>query len=55
MQWGGSASRVFTTIQEVDDKTILASFLIGFTLNCILLLQMLFMKKGGEEIKKKKE
>eukprot|EP01080_Neovahlkampfia_damariscottae_P001193 gene1193-10707_t len=54
MQWGGSASRVFTTIQEVDDLTILASFLIGFSLNTILLLQMIFMKKG-EQVKEEKK
>jgi mannose-P-dolichol utilization defect 1 len=46
LQFAGSASRVFTTIQEVNDVLILTSFMIGFSLNCILLLQIVFMKKG---------
>jgi mannose-P-dolichol utilization defect protein 1 len=40
MQFGGSAARVFTTLAEVDDKVILAGFLLGFALNAILFLQI---------------
>ncbi|KAK2766661.1 hypothetical protein FQN54_005973 [Arachnomyces sp. PD_36] len=36
----GSLSRIFTTLQEVDDKLILYGFVAGFSLNAILALQM---------------
>ncbi|KAG5799051.1 hypothetical protein H9Q69_001881 [Fusarium xylarioides] len=38
----GSLSRIFTTLQEVDDKLILYGFVSGFVLNAILALQMIF-------------
>ncbi|CAI7669044.1 unnamed protein product [Penicillium manginii] len=38
----GSLSRIFTTLQEVDDKLILYGFIAGFTLNVILATQMLY-------------
>lgn len=38
----GSASRIFTTLQEVDDKLILYSFIAGFTLNAVLAAQMVY-------------
>ncbi|KAL4743964.1 hypothetical protein BDV11DRAFT_776 [Aspergillus similis] len=38
----GSLSRIFTTLQEVDDKLILYGFLAGFSLNLILAAQMLY-------------
>ena len=38
----GSASRIFTTLQEVDDKLILYSFIAGFVLNAILAIQMVY-------------
>ena len=38
----GSLSRIFTTLQEVDDKQILYGFVAGFALNCILAAQMLY-------------
>ncbi|KAK5992529.1 Mannose-P-dolichol utilization defect 1 protein [Cladobotryum mycophilum] len=38
----GSLSRIFTTLQEVDDKLILYGFISGFVLNAILALQMVF-------------
>ena len=38
----GSLSRIFTTLQEVDDKLILYGFIAGFTLNAILAAQMLY-------------
>lgn len=38
----GSLARVFTTLQEVDDKLILYSFVAGFALNLVLALQMLY-------------
>jgi mannose-P-dolichol utilization defect protein 1 len=38
----GSLSRIFTTLQEVDDKLILYGFIAGFTLNAILAVQMVY-------------
>ncbi|KAL2147194.1 hypothetical protein VTI28DRAFT_149 [Corynascus sepedonium] len=38
----GSLARVFTTLQEVDDKLILYGFVAGFALNLILALQMVY-------------
>lgn len=38
----GSLSRIFTTLQEVDDKLILYGFISGFLLNAILALQMIY-------------
>ncbi|RDW69941.1 mannose-P-dolichol utilization defect 1 protein [Coleophoma crateriformis] len=38
----GSLSRIFTTLQEVDDKLILYGFIAGGTLNAILALQMIY-------------
>lgn len=38
----GSLSRIFTTLQEVDDKLILYSFVAAFSLNAILALQMVY-------------
>jgi mannose-P-dolichol utilization defect protein 1 len=38
----GSLSRIFTTLQEVDDKLILYGFIAGFVLNAILALQMVY-------------
>jgi mannose-P-dolichol utilization defect protein 1 len=38
----GSLSRIFTTLQEVDDKLILYGFVSGFALNAILTMQMVY-------------
>jgi mannose-P-dolichol utilization defect 1 len=38
----GSLSRIFTTLQEVDDKLILYGFVAGFALNAVLALQMAY-------------
>lgn len=38
----GSLSRIFTTLQEVDDKLILYGFISGFLLNAVLALQMVY-------------
>ncbi|KAI1198412.1 hypothetical protein F5X97DRAFT_299677 [Nemania serpens] len=38
----GSLSRIFTTLQEVDDKLILYGFIAGFTLNFVLAAQMVY-------------
>lgn len=38
----GSLSRIFTTLQEVDDKLILYGFIAGFALNLVLASQMIY-------------
>lgn len=38
----GSLSRIFTTLQEVDDKLILYGFVAGFALNAVLAVQMVY-------------
>ncbi|KAI9702256.1 MAG: hypothetical protein M1820_006188 [Bogoriella megaspora] len=38
----GSLSRIFTTLQEVDDKLILYGFVAGFALNAVLAGQMIY-------------
>ncbi|KAK9775422.1 putative Mannose-P-dolichol utilization defect 1 protein-like protein [Seiridium cardinale] len=38
----GSLSRIFTTLQEVDDKLILYGFIAGFAFNLVLALQMVY-------------
>ena len=38
----GSLSRIFTTLQEVDDKLILYGFIAGFILNAVLAGQMVY-------------
>ncbi|OAA47875.1 polyketide synthase [Metarhizium rileyi] len=38
----GSLSRIFTTLQEVDDKLILYGFISGFALNLVLASQMIY-------------
>ncbi|ROT43628.1 mannose-P-dolichol utilization defect 1 protein [Sodiomyces alkalinus F11] len=38
----GSLTRIFTTIQEVDDKLVLYGYVAGFILNAILAAQMLY-------------
>lgn len=38
----GSLSRIFTTLQEVDDALVLYGFVAGFLLNAVLAGQMLY-------------
>ncbi|KAI9682091.1 MAG: Mannose-P-dolichol utilization defect 1 protein [Caeruleum heppii] len=38
----GSLTRIFTTLQEVDDPLILYGFIAGFVLNAVLAAQMLY-------------
>jgi len=38
----GSLTRIYTTLQEVDDKLILYGFVAGFILNAVLAAQMLY-------------
>lgn len=56
----GSLSRIFTTLQEVDDKLILGGFVAGFVLNAVLASQMVYYWNSattaghGAEVKGKK-
>lgn len=38
----GSLTRIFTTLQEVDDPLILYGFIAGFALNLVLFLQVVY-------------
>ena len=38
----GSLARIFTTLQEVDDKLILWGFIAAFALNAVLAAQMVY-------------
>lgn len=38
----GALARVFTTLQEVNDKTILYGYIAGFVLNAVLAVQMVY-------------
>ncbi|OOF97967.1 hypothetical protein ASPCADRAFT_205230 [Aspergillus carbonarius ITEM 5010] len=51
----GSLSRIFTTLQEVDDKLILYGFIAGFSLNLILAAQMLYYWNSPAKTQKKKK
>ena len=48
----GSLSRIFTTLQEFDDKLILYGFIAGFALNVILATQMVYYWKSPAKPKK---
>lgn len=50
----GSLSRIFTTLQEVDDRLILYGFVAGFTLNVILASQMVYYWNSPAPKKTKK-
>lgn len=57
----GSLSRIFTTLQEVDDKLILYGFIVGFALNAVLAGQMVYYWNSpataghGAEVKPKEK
>jgi len=46
----GSLSRIFTTLQEVDDKLILYGFIAGFALNLVLAGQMVYYWNAPTEV-----
>ena len=47
----GSLTRIYTTLQEVDDKLILAGFVGGFVLNMILAAQMVCLRRSDRQKK----
>ncbi|KAJ1568148.1 hypothetical protein HK405_003485 [Cladochytrium tenue] len=53
LQLAGSVARVYTTLREVDDLSILVSFLAGTVLNAILFAQLVvYWKRPGKEAAK---
>ena len=48
----GSLTRIYTTLQEVDDKLILYGFVGGFVLNLVLAAQMVCSHKSGLRTKR---
>ena len=48
----GSATRIFTTLQEVDDPLILYGFVAGFVLNAVLAAQMIYYWNAPESKKR---
>jgi len=55
LQLGGTAARVFTTLQEVDDALVLSGFLLGLALNAIITLQIFWYwsNTNAEKMSKK--
>lgn len=53
----GSLSRIFTTLQEVDDNLILYGYVAGFTLNAVLAAQMVYYwnAPSKKSVRKQKE
>lgn len=43
----GSMTRIYTTLQEVDDRLILYGFVGGFVLNVVLAAQMVGSHRSG--------
>ena len=48
----GSLSRIFTTLQEVDDPLILYGFIAGYVLNAVLTAQMVYYWNSPASVQK---
>lgn len=48
----GSLTRIYTTLQEVDDRLILYGFVGGFVLNLVLAAQMVGPSASSAEQKR---
>lgn len=55
MNFAGTAARVFTTIQEVDDPLILVNYLLNAVLNGVLLFQVIWYWNVNEDTTKKQQ
>ena len=59
LNFAGSAARVFTTLQEVDDNVILGGYVIGAFLNFVLVVQFILYWNSGtsasQTLKKKQQ
>jgi len=40
--FGGALARIFTSVQETGDSTVIATFVVSFTVNAILLFQVIY-------------
>jgi len=40
--FGGAAARIFTSVQETGDATVIATYVVSFTVNTILLGQVVY-------------
>jgi len=54
MQVGGNAVRIFTTMTEVDDFAVLASYLVSFALNATIFLQIVIYWKATTQLQQSK-
>ena len=52
---GGSGARVFTIMQELDDKIVLASAISAFLQNAVLVSQILMLGAPKADAKSKKK
>lgn len=53
LNWAGTASRIFTTIQETQDSIMLLMYVSNFIVNGIIVIQ--FFMYGSEAKKAKKQ
>jgi mannose-P-dolichol utilization defect protein 1 len=53
LNFGGSVARIFTTLQEVDDRLILVGYIVGASLNAIIIGQIFLYwnNSSGKTIK----
>eukprot|EP00727_Mastigamoeba_balamuthi_P011778 m51a1_g7222 hypothetical protein (250) ;mRNA; f:8278-9666 len=49
----GSVARIFTTLQEIDDRVILAGYVVGAVLNGAIAAQILYYGSAGAKENKK--
>ena len=49
----GSSARIFTTLQEVDDKIVLLGYVMGTAVNLILAFQVLYYWKSKPAVASK--
>jgi mannose-P-dolichol utilization defect protein 1 len=54
LNFAGSLARVFTTLQEVDDTLMLIGFVLGVSLNAVILAQIIVFWKRTEAALEKK-
>lgn len=55
LNWAGTASRIFTTLQETQDLIMLIMYITSFTLNGVILLQFFIYRDQGKQEKQQKK
>lgn len=53
--WQGTIGRMFTTLKETKDTVTIINYVIAFSLNSILLFQILWYWRRSNKDKKKEE